>query len=493
MRGKFLTGVLLLAALLRPAAAQSLQLANGQILLATVEEADGDGLRVHRLDNGGALDLRWDHLTPASATKWKRKFDLLGDTEDELMTRAVEVFWLNNGTRTSVIGHVADRGADPVVVTVKGQPWEIKRRNLVNMREIEVPATQVFTLEEYYQLRLGEIAPGDQADRHMLLAEDLIKFHNYDRAQEHLDRAKELGNSKNPAFLDTLTDRLKRFKEAAKEFGMLDRIRAFRSRGKLPDFEKGRELIAQFEKEFPQTKLKSEFEREKNRFEQARSRYLTQQVTEQWRRALSTVAGKKVMEDGFGLQQAKDYAENQMTEDIVARLQQSMHLEPDEIKQMWQDRTKYPVGKRTEHFGYGIGSWVLGDQAILKDTAAGEATQNQQQNQNSNANPQIERFARMLQDAMKRRQQAQSGGQQAQELSDEDWWREATRGERISWLRAYYAEFSGQMTVKFATASPCISCFGEGSTTFIGGDGKPGKIKCFLCQGTKWTRSFKAY
>ncbi|MCB9878468.1 MAG: hypothetical protein H6835_12785 [Planctomycetes bacterium] len=489
-------GVLLAALsanLLAPAAAQSLQLANGQILLATVEEADGDGLRVHRLDNGGALDLRWDHLTPASANKWKRKFDLIGDTEDELMTRAVEVFWLINGTRQSVIGHVVDRGADPVVVSVKGQPYRVPRRDLVNMREIEVPATQVYTLEEYYQQRLDEISPGDQADKHMLLAEDLIKFHNYDRAQEHLERARQLGNSKNPAFLDTLDERLKRFKEAAKEFGLLDRIRACRSRGKLPDFERGREMIAQFEKDFPQTRLKSEFDREKARFEQARTRYLTQQVADQWRRALSTIAGKKVTEDGFGLQQAKDYAENKMTDDVVARLQQSLHLEVDEIKQMWQDRAKYPVGKRTEHFSYGIGSWVLGDQAILKDTAAGEATQSQQENKVDNANPQIQRFAKMLQEAMQRRQRAQGGGQQAQEQSDEDWWREASRGERIGWLRAYYAEFSGQMVIKFATASPCISCFGDGSTTFIGGDGKPGKIKCFLCQGTKWTRSFKAY
>ncbi|MEC8653529.1 MAG: hypothetical protein VXY92_13310, partial [Planctomycetota bacterium] len=50
--------------------AQSIQLADGRVLLASVEQADGEGLRVRRLDNGGVLDLRWDHLSTASATNW---------------------------------------------------------------------------------------------------------------------------------------------------------------------------------------------------------------------------------------------------------------------------------------------------------------------------------------------------------------------------------------------------------------------------------------
>jgi hypothetical protein len=43
------------------------------------------------------------------------------------------------------------------------------------------------------------------------------------------------------------------------------------------------------------------------------------------------------------------------------------------VKALWADRAKYPVGKRTEHFTYGIGSWILGDQGILKGTEVGKA------------------------------------------------------------------------------------------------------------------------
>jgi len=85
--------------LLAPAAAQAVQLADGRTLLAKVEQADGEGLRVRRLDNGGVLDLRWDHLSTASEMVWKRKFDLAGETEDVLLARAQEVQYLSNGTR----------------------------------------------------------------------------------------------------------------------------------------------------------------------------------------------------------------------------------------------------------------------------------------------------------------------------------------------------------------------------------------------------------
>ena len=60
-------------------------------------------------------------------------------------------------------------------------------------------------------------------------------------------------------------------------------------------------------------------------------------------------------------------------------------------------------------------------------------------------------------------------------------------------MRAYYAEYSGQMVVTYASAQQCISCYGEGSMPEVNADGKPVRSKCFLCQGTKWQRSIKAY
>ena len=485
------------ALLLAPAASgQSVQLADGRVLLASVEQADGEGLRVRRLDNGGVLDLRWDHLSTASATNWKKQFDLIGDQQDEVLVRATEVVYVSNGTRQAVIGRITDPSGDPLIVQAKGVPYPVPRRNLKGVRTIEVPATQVFTKDEFYSETLTRFAPGEDANKHMLLAEELVKFRDYDRASEHLAQAKELGNAKDPKKLDTLIDRLQRYKAAAKELGMIEQIQAYRSRGKLKDFKKGLELIQTYEEQYPDSKLKAEFERAKDRFGKARDRYLTQKVSDQWRKSIQAVAQKQINAGGLTLQAARDFAENGMTDAIVERLEKSLELEGDEIKALWAQREKYPVGKRTEYFAYGVGSWVLGEKEILKDTAAGKAKDKQQANKQER--PQqgqgrdVERFAKLLRQAMERRRgQAQQGDQREQ--TEEGWWGDASKSEQASWLRAYYAEYGGELKVTYATAQQCISCYGAGTTPEVGEDGRMVRMKCYLCQNTKWVRSFKAY
>ncbi|MFK7739318.1 MAG: hypothetical protein AB8H80_03270 [Planctomycetota bacterium] len=474
--------------------AQSVQLADGRVMLANVIEADGDGLRVRRLDNGGMLDLRWDHLSVASSTQIKKKFELIGSGQDQLMARADEVRYLLSGTRQSVIGRIVNPTADPLVVSVKGVNYPVPRGNLLGVSKIDVPATQVYTKDEFYAEKLSEMVPGDKANRHMLLAEELIKFRDYDRAAEHLKLAEELDNADDKNKLATLVDRLKRFKEAAKELGMLEQLQIARSRGKLKDFERGREVIETFAKQFPRSKLKAEFEREEKRFEQARSRFLAQRVSDQWRRSIATVADKHVAGDGSTLQAARAYAENGMRDDIVARLAKQLELPNEEILDLWSQRESFPVGKRSEHFSYGVGSWVLGAKEIIKDTAVGGAEAKREgATKQAGSSREIDRFTKALRQAMQRRQRAQQSGAEKRDQTDEGWWQSATRKERVSWLRAYYAEYGGDLKLDFASAQQCISCYGAGTTPEMNGNGQMVRAKCFLCQQTKYVRSFKAH
>ncbi|MBP8299471.1 MAG: hypothetical protein KA020_03840 [Planctomycetes bacterium] len=503
MKLRFLRSFALCAffGLLAPAVvAQSLQLADGKVLLAEVEGTpDGDGLRVRRLDNGGVLDLRWDHLSPTSALALKRLFDLAGDSQDgEVMERAEEVEYSVSGSRKTIIGKIVERGKE-IVVQQKGVLFRIPAGDVHQVRLVDVPATQVFTKDEYYTAKLAAASPGDKADKHALLADELIKFRDYDHALEHLQKAKELGNSLDAARIDRMLARLTLYKEAAKERDLLDQIQAARSRNTLLDYEKGSKLVAQFEKEYPQTRLKPEFELEKKRFVEGRTKFLCQYVADQFRRAIYFVADKKVADESLTLQAARDYAENKMSDELFARIATQVKLDVEEVKKLWAERAKYPKGKSTEHFAYGIGSWILGDAGILKDTEVGKAKDQQKQGaEKEDPNDRdVQRIAKLLKDALQRRNAASrgAGGQQDQqkEQTDEDWWQQASRDERRGWLRAYYAEFGGQLKLTFAAVSPCISCYGQGTTPEMGGDGKMVQMKCFLCHATKWLRSFKAY
>jgi len=476
---------------------QSLQLADGKVLLASVEDADGDGLRVRRLDNGGLLDLRWDHLSPASALVVKKQFSLVGDTQDEVLVRVDEVEYLLGGTKQTVFGRIVERTAKELVVQQKGVPYRVPTTEVRNVRQIEMPVTQVFTKDEWYATKLADLKDPTSADQHVLLAEDLIKVRDYDHASDHLQKARELGNTKDQNRLDSMTARLDTYKGAAKERELLDQIQAARSRGTLLDFEKGGKLVAKFETDFPTSKLKGEFNLEKTRFLEARLRFLSQQVADYYRRAIQMVAEKKAADESVTLQAARDYAENKMTDDLFAKVAQQFKIDLEEVKKLWADRAKFPVGKRTEHFAYNLGSWILGDEGILKgtDMAKVKAQQQGEQPKDDASQRDVEKIAKALKQALERRRAAVAGGGQEgqQEQTDEDWWRQASRLERVGWLRAYYAEFGGQLKVTFASLQPCISCYGEGTTPEMGPDGKMVRQKCFLCHNTKWLRSFKAY
>lgn len=482
------------------ALAQSVQLADGRVLLAEVDASsvNGEGMRVRRLDNGGSLELRWEHLSPGSALDWKKRFNLAGDAEAELTIRADEIEFMNNGSKMSLLGRVDDAASttETIVLERMGVPHTIKRTDLIARRQVDAPVTQVLTKDQFYADQRSAIAPGDEADKHVQLAKVMERVRDLDHALEHAHEAKRLAaTSRNPAEIDALLARLQLYKEAAREAKLLEDIIAARSRGKLADFEKGKALVAQFEKEFPAAKLKAEFDAEKRRFTAARSSFLTGQVAEKWRDQIRYVAEKAAVESSATLQSVRDYATGKMTDDIVARVAAQLKLEADEVKTLWAARKDSTIGKRSEHFYYGVGSWVLGDQAILKGTQAEKILDKHRGVKPGAAaeDPALERVRRALKEAGERRRAAVQGNAGAREQTEEDWWREATKPDRVGWLRAYYAEYGGQLVVTYATVDNCISCFGVGTLADMGPDGKPVRNTCFLCQGKKYTRIIKAY
>jgi len=47
--------------------------------------------------------------------------------------------------------------------------------------------------------------------------------------------------------------------------------------------------------------------------------------------------------------------------------------------------------------------------------------------------------------------------------------------------------------VSAAFVQPCVSCYGVGTIPEAGMDGKVVNVKCYLCRGTKWLRTFRAW
>ncbi len=484
-----------LAALCAEATAQALQMADGQVLLAQVEEAYGEGLRIKRLDNGGTLELRWDQLSPNCSRRIQQAYALVADDQGEITVQVHEVRYLLNGSPQTVIGVLVDaQNTSTMVVQQKGVQFRIPRTEITGIRQIEVPVSQALTPDEFYGKRLVEIAPAENADLHAQLADELIRVRDYARAVEHLQKAKDLGNSRAPERIAPQLERAKLYVGAKKERDLLDSIQVSRTRGTPRDFKLGRELIVRFAKEFPQSRLKADLDAETRRFEEARTRYFSQQVADRWRDSIQTVADKKLQETDVTLSAAREYAESKMTDDIAAYVAKRFELEVEEVNSLFTLRDKYALGRRTDHFSYGIGSWVMGEVAILKSTKQGAA--NDQTEKDPAQARELDRIQRAISKMMEQRRSAAGGGQQSQqrEQTDEEWWASQDRSDRVGWLRAYYAEFGGKLTLVSAYTQPCFACSALGTQTeFEPQTNKVVKAKCYLCHGTKWTRTFKAY
>ncbi|MEM7198970.1 MAG: hypothetical protein AAF628_01810 [Planctomycetota bacterium] len=480
---------LLLLAL--PAAAQVVQLRTGETLVGRVEDPTEDGLVFHRLDNGGVLDLRWDHLSAASSGRLKALYSLSVDDESEVTVPAASIrYEIPGGGVESVVGRIVAETERIVTVRRQGVPFPIPRSNIRGHKSVEVPASEVYTSEEFYGLKLAEFAPGDDADKHILFADLLVRARDYERAGEHLQKAKELGNSKQPNIIEGKLKRLRLFKEAAAEHELLDQIRAWIARR---DFEKGGEALADFEERFPKGKLAAEFARVKQRFAKERGRHLVGQVTHLWFKTILSVARSKATDPTVTLDEAKEYAEERMGQDIRARVQKLLNLDAEELEEVWADRFEHRGGPRPERYHYGIGSWVLGKEAIIKDTKVSKGESQEAQSREDVAR---ERRVRKIREALERARRSiarQSGGAGGGDQTPEEWWDRAPAEMRLNWLRAYYAEHGGDLKIYNAYLDGCVQCGAEGRLRHLGSSGKEEMVPCSACRGTQFKRWIRAH
>jgi len=361
----------------------------------------------------------------------------------------------------------------------------IRRASIKNLRKREVPALEVFTESELYARELAEVDPGEDADRHVLLADRLRRAALYEQAEQHLLKAQELGTSKQKAQLPAMIARIRQLIESGRERELLSRIRVMRNRGA---FDRAAELIAEFEQTYPDSTLMPELRREKQRFESDREASLIDRLLQMWDRTVRTVANEKAGDEDATLASSRTWAEERMAKDVFERIARVTGVEADEVETLWSRRNEFG-NTRTTMFTYGIGSWVLGADRVIANTVQ-DAQAPPEDQQTSAEDRELERIIRKLREVRQRSRDAaaQSGGKE----TEEDWWRQASRNERTTWLRAYFAEFGGRMEVTAAYATPCVTCEGKGYLVTMGNTGREQRTECPVCHNTKFTRAIRA-
>lgn len=473
-----------------PAAAQTLQLRDGRVLVGEVVDANSEGLSFRRLDNGGLLELSWDDLSVLFAERIRRQEGLVVEDDSLVTVQADVIKFLVGGITEEVSGVITEWTDTHVLLKRKSGVLPIVRNTIRDVRQREVAALEIYTTAEWYALKLAEIAPGDDPDAHVRLAEEMRRVGMYEKTIEHLEKAQELGGGRSAAQIPSMLQRAHVLAESAEERDMLSQIRALRNR---EEFEKATALIAEFEQRFPTSKLARELDREKQRLAAAREVFLVERMRQLWDRTVRTLADQAAKDRELSVVAARTYAEDQMVRDVFQRMAEVLEVEPREAEELWAKRLEHGH-IRTTLYSYGIGSWLLGADAVVKGTKreSGPGAGGRTGSGDSAQDRELERLVRRMRELAQRGRQAaaQRRGDQGEE-TEEDWWRDASRDDRTSWLRAYFAEFSGRMEVMRAYATECATCNGEGNLVEIATSGQEQKRTCPLCHGTRFTRAIR--
>lgn len=478
------------ALVLGHAPAQAIQLRSGEVLVGEVVDATSEGLTFRRLDTGGFLELGWDDLSTLHAERIKRFKGLVVEEDEEPTIEAdVLVYTPGGAAREEVVGLIDWEASTSthVVLKRKNDLLPVRRESIKKKFKREVPVLEVYTADEYYELKKAEIDPGEDADKHILLAEQMRLVGQYERAETHLLEAERLGGGNQASQIPIMLQRVRNLREAAAERDLLAQIRYMRNR---EEFERAEELMARFKEEYPDSNLMIELEREKERFDEALADYAVERLRQAWDATVRRVANDKVAERGITFAQARAYAEDQMADDVFERLAKTLEMTPEELEQYWAKRNEHGRG-RAIIYSYGVGSWVLGEDKVIAGTKAEGGGGANKAGGDSPEDRELERIIRKLREYRDQRRRGGAGGQGERE-TEEDWWRLASRNERTGWLRAYFAEFGGYMEITNAYAEPCPNCAGQGFQLELGDTGREQKAECPVCHGTKYSRLFRA-
>lgn len=470
---------------------QVLRLKTGRFVIGNVEDANEEGLRVRRLDNGGVLRLEWGDIAEMDVTKLRKRFNLLDDSElADVLFEATRLWHMRPTGRKELIGELILNANNHFLIRKKGQTFKISVDDLRGTPEkIAVPIHDVLLPDEIYQRKLEEIAPAEDADKQLLLAAYLIRVGDYPRAKQHLETAKSLGGGAQPREVDAQLERVASLEANKAEADLIREINVLRNRKR---FAKALLLCQDYETKFGsgRGKLGNEFAKRKVQLDKDREAWLTRKVTEQWYRMILDEAGRAAR-TMTQIEPAQEFAEEEMGQRIRQRVAKRFEITPEEAEKLFKKRIERKVAS-AQSSTYSTGSWILGTGKITEGTKAGQLQKNKKKGKGGRQQDSLQReLNKRMQEWMRRARRANGGGnQQEQELqTEDDWWQDVDSSMRKLWLVSYYAENSGDMDVYAAFTRNCPTCGGRGTISVQAANAnKVVKVPCQTCHKTQFIR-----
>ncbi len=443
--------------------ARLLHLRDGRTLWVEIQDHDVDGFVVERLDNGGRVRLPWSLLDPSMEQALRQQFGYVDALDDEVFVEADRLV-LADGTE--VVGQIVGRSESELVVKSGGRVLYVPMTRLREAAtKVQVPALDVYSRDELYELELTRLQPSDAAG-HLELAEYCERILDFRRAVEHYRLARELDPGVQGGEFDAALARATRKAESQEQLDALHEVDTLRARKRYDEAL----LAAQaFADTYPESPFEVDVAKRVERIERDREEALRELVIQRWYFAGARLAQKAGRELQF--EQALAYLDGRMSEEILERVTEDLQanfsatITQDDVLQYWAERFQRLDGRprtlRMKKASYGHGTWLLGEDRALEGlevqkTAEVEGPKSERDAERERIEEKVRRYLKNQEIARK----TKSSENEAEEV--DAFWKTWSSNSKAQWIVAYYAENSGDMRVERVTFSNCSECGGTG-------------------------------
>jgi hypothetical protein len=479
-----LSGLCLLGALSLPARAEIVKLRDGTLLHGEITAFDeATGLSLRRVDTGGEVSLRWEHLPPEEVARLKAARGFTGDEVQPFMVNVVTLV-LRNGTTES---GVLVEGARPDAYTLKRRSGtdSFPRQYVRSVEPGKADAQSVYPADELYGVIRAQLGDPADAAANFAMAVACEGAGLYEQARTHYEAARLLDPKLKPDLIPLRIERLGVKIENRAETAELDEIR---NRLFRKEYDSALESAAGFRKTYPQSRQLGELTALESQIGRERQGHYAARIISDYFSFLGKTIGELSRKDGLTVGSAEELLAESVHGEIVARLADSYHMTPEGIEALWKER----VGGSVRTAGYGTGTFILGAERALNWIGDGDEAATPE----AAAKPVDDDLQKRIDDALKKRDDeakkraAQSAAAKVLDegITPDEWWAAASTDDRTRWLTAYYAEFGQHLMVVRAKPRPCRQCNSAGTIPGQNEKGELVQLTCTICKGLKFER-----
>jgi tetratricopeptide (TPR) repeat protein len=463
-----------------------LELRDGGVLFGNIEGHSPDELYFERLDTGGHLALPWGLLDPAKERELKLAYGYIAsDFEEELV--GADRLSLIDGTE--LVGVIVGRTDRTVMVKNAQALISLPVDRIVGQSVyVQVPAGDIYTREERYQMKLKDFTdalvasdPRTVAQAHVDLAVWCEGVRDYPRALEHY-QAVALADPTWP--LEDLQPSLERAATKAEAQVQVDYLGEIEHHTRRGNYDKALSMLADFSATYPDSPLMEDWNVQRERTMKAQLKALRSDVAKRWHAAAARQARAAARLQTYA--EVVAYLDGSMGQEILVRVTADLadidaDIMQEEVAALFVERE----GGRWRKASFGNGTWLLGEKKALAGIE-GEKKEDPKGEEDAKRKSLEEKIKRYIENQEAVR--SASGG--SGEESPEDFWASFSLNARGNWILAYYAEFSGDMQLRRALFSNCRECGGSGVREIVsigsareGSTGGTRMITCPTCHG----------